>query len=190
MHVKYISSKEKVHSSSFLEVIPCFLSVRSSQYLPLFHSLQKQYRPSYFCLQGICLHIHTQFKKYNTRTVFSAKCSCNYIFLLDMFNVIKACKYFISLKFSRTLLAKSLPPLSFQSTGYHFLNKQSINLAAEGSPFPNIVFENNLITFQQQQRHKHHTSGFFYFAYFLQRYSISPPKVLLSLFVITSEIPL
>lgn len=150
MHMKYIPSKEKVHCSSFLAVIPMFSLCGQLLISSAFPFSQETASPKHFRLKGICLHIHTQFKKYNTWTIFSAKCSCNYIFLLDMFYVIKACKYFISLKFSRTLLAENLFPFSFQSIEYNFLNRQSINLAAEGSPFPSIVFENNLISIQHK----------------------------------------
>lgn len=84
MHMKYSPSEEKGHCSSLLAAGPRFLSAQLL--MPsTFPFSQEIVSPKHFRLKGICLHIHTQFKKYNTWTMFSAKCGCNYIFLLDMF---------------------------------------------------------------------------------------------------------
>lgn len=71
----------------------------------IFPFFQETLSSKYFLPKGMSLHIHRQFKKYNPRVIFLANCSCNYVLLLDVFYVIKTCKYFISLKFPSPLLA-------------------------------------------------------------------------------------
>lgn len=105
-----------------------------------------------------------------------------------MFYVIKVCKYFISLQFSRTLLAESF---SFLSPNHRLQFPELIvhKRGSESAPFPNIVFENNLISFQtnkQTTQQTKNTSGFFYLAYFPREVFHFLPQIS----AITSKIPI